>query len=221
MNSQAQRLALEIFAAAEGFRHLTGQGAHETEGEIHPHQPGLRKAGVRQDGLQQEGMQRESSPGSGPYGKSGRISVLRLMRYAARTDSVADLELESHLRRNARDRALYTRLLANSSSAWTPVARAASGGQVTSRRIGPHRAELVREGAGSWLVISLGEDHRMPFAIEARGTDGSGVRVHLGMPVNGSLSLPLDPDFAELRDLEALFGKPETALFLIRLAEKS
>lgn len=201
MNPQAQRLAIEIFTAAEGFRQLTEQEPEDvasTPGQVE------RPDGGRHDRGRHHG---------------GRISVLRLMRYAARTDSVADLEIEAHLRRNVRDRALYTRLLANSSSAWTPVARAASDGQVTSRRIGPHRAELVREGKDSWLVISLGEDHRMPFAIEARGADGAGVRVHLGMPVNGSLSIPLDPAFAELRDLEALFGKPETALFLIRLAE--
>lgn len=177
-----------------------------------------------------------------------RIPPWELLAYAERRDGVADMKMERALRANPLNMKLYMIYLGNLADASSPVAMAASGTEALSRRIGPHRMDIVQETGERWMVIRLAGDEtdasgalsastdevgrdlgtkgrdaprdtpdHAAYAIEARAADGTGVRIELGRPVAGTLSLPLDPAFPELAELGSILARPDSALFLIRM----
>lgn len=158
-----------------------------------------------------------------------RLPLWDILDYAERGDSVADIATERALRANPANMKAYLKFLTGCAEAASPVAMAASGAEALSRRVGPHRLDIVEESSGRWLAVTLAGDaedaasgekpHRTAYAIEARAEDGTGVRVDLGRPVARTLSLPLDPAYPELAELARILARPDCAIFLIRVAE--
>ncbi len=144
------------------------------------------------------------------------IPASRMVAYARRADSTADLALERALRERPGLRLLYARVLSGIAVAASPRAAAASDARVTQRRIGEHRLEVVPEADGlSWLVLRLADGAGAVTMLELRGPDGTGRRIALGAPIDGVIQLPLDEAFADLAGVAQLIGNPGTEIYLL------
>ena len=156
--------------------------------------------------------------GGQPSAASGEGVILasRVVTYARRADSTADLALERALRERPGLRLLYTRALSGMALAASPRAAAASEARVMQRRIGDHLLEIVPEADGmAWLVLRLADGAPAVTMLELRGPDGTGKRLALGEPIDGVIQLPLDERFPELAGLTELIGDPGTEIYLL------
>jgi hypothetical protein len=142
-------------------------------------------------------------------------SVHDLWRHAHRQPGApVSLAVERAIRSDAAAAARYRTILSGSALAYEPLARAASDGKMTSRRVGPYTFEIVGGGDESILLIRLEDGARSPGAIELRNGEAS-LRVALDEPVNSAIFLSLDPAHAEGRQLAALIGDPMTEIFVL------
>ena len=144
------------------------------------------------------------------------IPASRIVAYARRADSTADLALERAFRSAPGLQLLYRRALSGVAQASSMQAAAASETQVTERMIGPHLLEILPEADGlSWLVLRLADPAPAVTMLELRGPDGTGRRIALGEPIDGIIQVPLDEGFPELAGLAALIGDPGCELYLL------
>ena len=144
------------------------------------------------------------------------VPASRIVAYARRGDAMADLALERALRAEPGLQRLYRRALAGVAQASSIRAAAASGTQVTHRRIGAHRLEIVTEADDMpWLVLRLAEGAAPVTMIELLAPDGTARRLALGAPIDGVIQLPLDPAFPELAGIAGLIGDPGSEIHLL------
>ena len=145
-----------------------------------------------------------------------RIPASRIIAYARRANSMADLHLERAMRREPGLQALYRRALSSVACASSTRAAAASAARVTRRPVGDHIIEIVTEADGMpWLVLRLAENSAPVTMMELRGPGGVGRRVELAEPIDGVVQLPLDPSFPELSGVAELIGDPLTEIYLL------
>jgi hypothetical protein len=143
------------------------------------------------------------------------VSVHDLWRHANRhPGDPVSLVVERAIRSDASAAARYRTILTGAALAYEPLARAASDGKVTSRRVGPYTLEIVDGGDAPILLIRLEAGARSPGAMELRNGDQS-LRVALDEPVNKTIFLSLDPVHVEGRQLTALIGDPSTEIFVL------
>jgi len=143
------------------------------------------------------------------------LSASRIIAHARRNNSTADLQVERALRASPAARQLYAVALGRIVRA-SSLSVAAAADQVTERRVGTWRLEIVQETDGmAWLVIHALDQGPVVTMIELRRPDGSGRRLHLGTPIDQVFQLPLDPEFAELAGLIAWLQDPATEIYLI------
>jgi hypothetical protein len=144
------------------------------------------------------------------------IPASRIVAYARRRDSTADLNLERSLRREPGLSILYRKALSMVAQAVSMRAIAASGSRVTHRLVGDHSLEIVSEADDMhWLVLRLAHTRAPVTMIELRGSNGEGRRVALGEPIEGVIQLPLDPAFTELTGIAELIADPATGIYLL------
>jgi hypothetical protein len=143
------------------------------------------------------------------------VSVHDLWRHAQRKPGEpVSFAVERAIRGDAAVAARYRTILTGSALAHAPLARAASDGIVTQRRVGPYAFEIVGGGEASILLIRLEDGARPPSAMELR-KDGESLRVALDAPVNNAIFLSLDPAHAEGRQMAVLIGDPMTEIFVL------
>lgn len=148
------------------------------------------------------------------------LPFTRIITHAERgPDSVFDFAAERYIRANSGARMFYYGLLDRIAVANSPVARAASGEKVTERRLGGNVVKLLREDSGLYLVIEVSDPGSSGYEIEARDNQAEGVRVRVGAPIEGIISIRIDPRFPELEDLARLLEDPTSSLWLLRVLE--
>jgi len=98
------------------------------------------------------------------------LPASRVVAYARRRDSTADLHIERSLRREPGLSLLYRNALSGAAQAVSMRAIAASGSRVTHRLIGDHSLEIVSEADDmQWLVLRLADTRSKVTMIELRG----------------------------------------------------
>ena len=126
----------------------------------------------------------------------------------------ASLAIERAIRTDAATGARYRAMLGAIAVAHAPFARAASDGQIASRRIGPCTIEILEaEDAPPLLVIHLNGIDRLSMMEIARGEER--LRLALPAPTAGAIVLSLDPTNAEAATLDRLARDAASEIFLL------
>ncbi len=146
------------------------------------------------------------------------LSVRALLAYARRDHRApANFAIEQAIRTDPAVARRYRNLLAGMAFAFSPVALAAATEPVPSRVLGQWRLRVsAPAGLSPVLVLEqLAPAAPAPTAIEAVGAAGGAIRLALPDPVNRSIQLPLDGEFAELAAFHRLIADPETSIALL------
>lgn len=117
------------------------------------------------------------------------------------------------LREDEAAAARYRKMLAAVAVAHSPVALAASDGEVT-RRIGETVLRLLL-ATGDGAPLLLLEGHQAATALEMVGEDGQTLRLDLPQPDQDTVILALGPDLPETQVALDLLANPGTALYLL------
>jgi hypothetical protein len=125
----------------------------------------------------------------------------------------ASLAVARALRSDAATTARYRQMLSAFAVAWSPVALAASDGEV-DRRIGSARLRLlpVTNGDVPLLVLEGAPD---ATSLEMVGQGREILRLALPEPDAGTVILSLGPDFPQAGAALALLRDPGTAIYLL------
>lgn len=143
------------------------------------------------------------------------VTAMRLVAYALRDDSVADMAIERTLRENQQARILYRNAMARRSADMSQLAAAASDARSTVRFVGNCKVECVEDTGSAFLIVHLPVETVPPRFLEVRDTAGYGHRLELPDPVQGIVQLTIDPRNDTLVAAYDLMQRPDSALYLI------
>jgi hypothetical protein len=150
-----------------------------------------------------------------PQMQARRVTTHDIWKHARRLPGEpVSLAVERAIRTDAAAAARYRKILTGFALAHTQLARAASDGAITSRRVGLYTFEMVKGDGPPLLLIRLGDGAGAPAAVELRRGEES-LRISLGEPINGAVFLSLDPTNEEGRQLAALVADPTTEIFVL------
>lgn len=140
------------------------------------------------------------------------IDIINYAKY--RNDNYVDLNIERAIREFPGRRKLYFSSLNETTTEISVAAKAAANEDIILRAVGNHEVEIEKEDGVWYIIVSFGYNSQDEWSIEVRLDDGDGMRVFLGTPVRGTITLRVTQDNFSLLKLVKWISNPESKIWL-------